>query len=173
MLVAVVDQRPQEHPTAYVPSPVGITDWATHSSPEFTASRMNSAGESYRTLSSPAGKALLVRAWGTCGTTAGGGLNVILLFGGHLATEQDWGVNGGASQFPGSSAQIAVLDFSGGGNDDTASINPQGIRPQSLSISDVTVLEGDSGTTTATLSVTLDPPSTFLVTVDWATSRSS
>jgi CSLREA domain-containing protein len=41
--------------------------------------------------------------------------------------------------------------------------------PPAISIADVTVIEGNSGTSTATLAVTLTNPSSSLVTVDWAT----
>ena len=88
-----------------------------------------------------------------------------------MASEQDWGTGNGASSFPGSSAKMAVINFSGGGNDDTASINPVGIQRNFITISDVSVAEGDSGTKTATLTVTLDPASTFPVSVDWATAN--
>ncbi|MFC1759008.1 Calx-beta domain-containing protein [Planctomycetota bacterium] len=52
------------------------------------------------------------------------------------------------------------ITTSGGSNDD----GPE------ISISDVTVAEGDSGTTTATLQVTLSHASAYPVTVDYATS---
>jgi CSLREA domain-containing protein len=41
--------------------------------------------------------------------------------------------------------------------------------PPAISIADLTVIEGNSGTSTATLTVTLTNPSSSTVTVDWAT----
>src|SRR5205814_8792928 len=88
---------------------------------------------------------------------------------GHMAAEQDWGIGNGASSFPGSSAKMAVINFSGGGIVDRASINPAGVLRNFITIGDATVLEGNTGTTAATVTVTLDPASIHPVSVDWAT----
>src|SRR5262245_7194300 len=77
------------------------------------------------------------------GTSAGTAPNVLILFAGHLAGTQDWGAGNGASSFTGSSAKMAVINFSGGGNNDTASINPGGVLQNFISITNVSVVEGN------------------------------
>src|SRR5262249_55983678 len=98
------------------------------------------------------------------GTTSAIGKNVLILFGAHLARDQDWGAGNGAQNFPGGSGKINVTSFSGGGNDDAVGINPGSVLSQSLSITSTNVTEGNSGTKNVVLTVTLSPASTESVT---------
>src|SRR5262249_50336166 len=48
--------------------------------------------------------------------------NVLIAYGGHLASERNWGIRNGASQFPGASTKaFASLD---GNSDKNVSVNP-------------------------------------------------
>jgi uncharacterized repeat protein (TIGR01451 family) len=65
------------------------------------------------------------------GTTASGGgaKDVLILFGSHLARENEWGVGNGASSFPGASAKI-LYQFCGDSSFGNFGVNPGGIVKQ-------------------------------------------
>jgi hypothetical protein len=76
----------------------------------------------------------------------------------------------GVSGYPNSAYNPAVAGSGSNSTsfgDYTLTLN---LVPHSLSIADVSITEGDSGTTNATFTITLSAPSTDLVTVDFATS---
>ncbi len=63
-------------------------------------------------------------------TTAGGGAkDVLILFGGHLARENEWGPGNGASSFPGASAKV-FYQFCGESSFANFGVNPAGIIKQ-------------------------------------------
>jgi uncharacterized repeat protein (TIGR01451 family) len=65
------------------------------------------------------------------GTTASGGgaKDVLILFGGHLGRENEWGVGNGASSFPGASAKV-LYQFCGDSSFGNFAVNPAGIIKQ-------------------------------------------
>jgi uncharacterized repeat protein (TIGR01451 family) len=63
-------------------------------------------------------------------TASGGGTrDVLILFGGHLARENEWGPGNGASSFPGASAKV-LYQFCGESSFGNFSVNPSGIIKQ-------------------------------------------
>jgi uncharacterized repeat protein (TIGR01451 family) len=97
---------------------------------------------------------------GTTGTK-----DVLLLYGGHLARENEWGTNNGASSWPGASGKMFLINFSGStgtdANGDFIQINPKGIAKQA----DLAITKTDSpdpvtvgGTLTYTITVTNNGP---------------
>ena len=63
-------------------------------------------------------------------TAAGGGAqDVLILFGGHLARENEWGPGNGASSFPGASAKV-LYQFCGESSFGNFAVNPSGIIKQ-------------------------------------------
>ncbi len=65
------------------------------------------------------------------GVTAsnGGAKDVLILFGGHLARENEWGPGNGASSFPGASAKV-FYQFCGDSSFGNFAVNPAGIIKQ-------------------------------------------
>ena len=101
------------------------------------------------------------------GTVAGttGTKDVLLVYGGHLARENEWGTNNGASSWPGASGKMFLINFSGStgtdANGDFIQINPKGIAKQA----DLAITKTDSpdpvtvgGTLTYTITVTNNGP---------------
>jgi uncharacterized repeat protein (TIGR01451 family) len=63
-------------------------------------------------------------------TASGGGAkDVLILFGGHLARENEWGAGNGASSFPGASAKV-FYQFCGESSFGNFGVNPAGIIKQ-------------------------------------------
>jgi uncharacterized repeat protein (TIGR01451 family) len=62
-------------------------------------------------------------------TPTGGAKDVLILFGGHLARENEWGPGNGASSFPGASAKVAY-QFCGASSFGNFAVNPAGIIKQ-------------------------------------------
>ena len=63
-------------------------------------------------------------------TASGGGArDVLILFGGHLARENEWGPGNGASSFPGASAKV-LYQFCGESSFGNFAVNPAGIIKQ-------------------------------------------
>src|SRR5262249_2855082 len=63
-------------------------------------------------------------------TASGGGAkNVLILFGGHLGRENEWGPGNGASSFPGASAKV-FYQFCGDSSFGNFAVNPAGIVKQ-------------------------------------------
>jgi len=56
----------------------------------------------------------------------GSAKDVLILFGGHLARDNEWGLNNGASSFPGASAKV-FLQFCGESSFGNLAVNPGGI----------------------------------------------
>ncbi len=92
---------------------------------------------------------------GTTGTR-----DVLLVYGGHLARENEWGTNNGASSWPGASAKMFLINFSGStgtdANGDFIQINPRGIAKQA----DLAITKTDSPDP-----VTVGSPLTYTITV--------
>src|SRR6185369_2073365 len=61
--------------------------------------------------------------------SSGGARDVLILFGGHLARENEWGVGNGASSFPGASAKV-LYQFCGDSSFGNFGVNPGGIVKQ-------------------------------------------
>ncbi|MEX1073460.1 MAG: S8 family serine peptidase, partial [Chloroflexota bacterium] len=90
-----------------------------------------------------------------------GTTDVLILYGGHLARENEWGPNNGATSFPGASGKMYYTDFSGGGSDGQISVNIDAGDKQS----DLSITKTDSpdpvapgGSLTYTITVTNNGP---------------
>src|ERR1041384_4020584 len=59
--------------------------------------------------------------------TATPGSDVVLLFGGHLSRDNEWGANKGAAQWPSGTAMMGYLAYSGGGNAGHINIKSSGL----------------------------------------------
>src|ERR1051325_1466078 len=95
-------------------------------------------GSGYRTASTGSS---VTKSLTISGTSTGG--DVIVLFGGHLARDNEWGSGGGAADLSGGTYTMGLVNYSGGSLSDHVNIKPTTVSDNQVQ-ADLSVTNSDS-----------------------------